>query len=223
MDTTLAIMQSLLVQLEGRVRTLENESHVTILINKKCEVPVQIQDCFQQYIKRRKEEPETDLGPPGCQCLSGALNALLNYEHKDCSPRLRSMLGGLQRLFEMLKAGGPDSARTWVKEMMMLPTFQKPGKEPKVRILFSCRGELVLPKDQADHEKMLKAIEQPEDDLHQLLPTEMPTTHLQLRGVRTPVETILAETMRSMGGQIMSGRAPRGNLVRQLGRGGTTK
>eukprot|EP00959_Pyramimonas_sp_CCMP1952_P056058 1170898-Pyramimonas_sp.AAC.1 len=63
------------------------------------------------------------------------------------------MLAGLQRLYEMLKAGGPDNARTWVKEMMMLPCIQKPGKEPKVRIMFSCRGVLVLPRDPMDHDK----------------------------------------------------------------------
>eukprot|EP00959_Pyramimonas_sp_CCMP1952_P125103 2615317-Pyramimonas_sp.AAC.1 len=67
------------------------------MINKKSDLPVKIQDCFQQHLKRRKEDPESDLGPPGCQCLSGALNALLNSEHEDTSPRMQSMLAGLQR------------------------------------------------------------------------------------------------------------------------------
>ncbi|CAK0911466.1 unnamed protein product, partial [Prorocentrum cordatum] len=59
-----------------------------------------------------------------------------------------------------------------------------------------------------------------ENPIFQPTPVEMPTNHLQIEGVRIPVELMLPEAFRSMGGQILSGRAPRGNLVRQLGRGG---
>eukprot|EP00959_Pyramimonas_sp_CCMP1952_P472050 9499418-Pyramimonas_sp.AAC.1 len=70
---------------------------------------------------------------------------------------------------------------------MMPLTSQETWKEPEVRILFSCRGELALPEDQADREKEMKAIGQPEGDPHQLFShgdADLPSSNTRSTGAR---------------------------------------
>eukprot|EP00959_Pyramimonas_sp_CCMP1952_P271784 5682882-Pyramimonas_sp.AAC.1 len=119
----------------------------------------------------------------------------------------------------MLEHGAPQDAEKWILELMVLPTFDKPGKESKARIMYSSHGEVLLSKDQAVTETLLKAVKEKDSELHSLSPTEKPTEMYKLQGALVPVGTLFAEALRSMGGQRLGGRAPRGNMVRQLGGG----
>ena len=76
--------------------------------------------------------------------------------------------------------------------------------------------------EQSDHDKLMKALEENEphtESIKQISPCETPTTVLSLKGYMVDLNTLLAEQLRAAGGQVLTNKAPRGNLARKLGSG----
>ena len=65
----------------------------------------------------------------------------------------------------------------------------------------------------------LKETEAQPGSLKQVSPCETPTTILGMKGYMIDVNLLVAEQLRAAGAQILTNKAPRGNLARKMGRG----
>ncbi|CAK0905215.1 unnamed protein product [Prorocentrum cordatum] len=121
----------------------------------------------------------------------------------------------------MMEKSGPELMCSWVKELVALPTFDRPGAEPKSRLTFSLKGSLLLPREDATAASMLTELQNYDATKSTVMisPLETPMELFHVPGLWVPTEQIVCEALRSMGGEIKMNRAPRGNLSRQLGGG----
>eukprot|EP00959_Pyramimonas_sp_CCMP1952_P229139 4791230-Pyramimonas_sp.AAC.1 len=72
-DETYAAMKALIVQLEARVRALEREAMGTAMLDRKHQLVIDCNKSYQEAVKARKEDPQTDLGSPASQAAYSIL------------------------------------------------------------------------------------------------------------------------------------------------------
>jgi len=150
----------LLIQLETRVRALEHAAFSTALINRKSVAVEAMNNSFQDYLKAVKENPDKQLAGPASQALFALLTAIEVFDHKDTSPRMMKVLHACKRLSIMMEKSGPDLMCSWVKELVALPTFDRPGVEPKSRLTFALKGSLLLPREDAPAANVLTELQE---------------------------------------------------------------
>ena len=215
-DEIYAAMKALIVQLEARVRALEHEAMSTAILDRKHQLVIDCNKSYQEFVKARKEDPQTDLGSPASQAACSILFVLQSWPYKDGSARLLKMKFAIDVLVEMIRIGGPEVTATWVKEAAVFPTYDKPGQPQKSRFVFKFLGQVLVPDDEEQQKEVLAAMQQEGHPLRTISPLEIPTSQLQLKGTLFAVEAVVGETVRHSGAKLMMSKAPRGNLARKL-------
>ena len=215
---TIQVMKSLIVQLEARVRLLEHESMSTAMLDRKHQIVTDCNKSYQEIVKTRKQDPNTDLGSPACQAAYSILVALKTWPYKDTSARISKLKFATDLLTTIIKNTEPEEVATWIKEAAVFPTYDKPGQPQKSRFIFKFLGQVLVPDEESDQKEVLEAADKSKagHPLHLHSPLECTTSLLQIKGTMIGVEVLIGELVHHSGGKIMMSKAPRGNLARML-------
>ncbi|CAK0795357.1 unnamed protein product [Prorocentrum cordatum] len=214
------VRDHLMVQLEARVRALENGAFTTIIVPKEHVVIKAMTEAYADYLKERKDAPEKDMAGPAVQNTFAIVCALESYNYPDASLRTQLFVKILGRIKTMMEKSNPVELSGWIKKALALPCYERPGKDPRSRILLDLQGAIFVPKGLAEEDAVAKhqAEAVAAGNLHefQSSPLELPTVFMREAGKFLPLVQIIAELLRHAGGSVTMSKAPRGNMARQL-------
>ena len=211
----------MMVQLEARVRALENGAFTTVLVSREHQVIMTMTEAYDDYLKQRKSNPETEMAGPAVQNTFAIVCALESFNYRDASPRTQLFVKILGRIKAMMEKSNPAELSMWIKEALALPCYERPGKDPRSRILLDLQGAIFVPRGLQEEDAVAKhqAEAHAAGNLHdfQASPLEMPTVFMREAGKFLPLVQIVAELLRHAGGSVTMSKAPRGNMARQIG------
>lgn len=119
----------LLVQLESRVRTLENENQIVKLLPVTLEVVQNAKATYDQYIKNTKQDSNHNNGGPEVHVFYNIVKSLQGCEMRDAS--LQNYKLSLRRIMLMIEKGGLEASEEWISTANVVPTYKDPKKEQK--------------------------------------------------------------------------------------------
>mmetsp|Transcript_44348 Transcript_44348/g.126580 ORF Transcript_44348/g.126580 Transcript_44348/m.126580 type:complete len:253 (-) Transcript_44348:185-943(-) len=204
----------LLRQLESRVRSLEYQAGFTMFFEADHKLVKALLNAQKEYAEKAKAK-EGEMLAPHLMSFDALVSALLGLLPKGLSVDLRHLTGALERISELMDRTEPHEVEQWVKACGCSLTYAN----AKGRIYVDVRGQLVVAKPRVAKEVAEALYEQAKEageageGLRSTLELSLP---LPAEGKVVEVSAILFALMRSVGGSSKSGRAPKGNLARQL-------